>query len=109
MNDTDIMLAAYDERMRGAAGFVAEEPETVRIGLAGDLATTPVLPEGVTLRQVAADAGMRRIAAMESAVWGQDWSWLADDLIARIAAAAAMEPVILPARLIDSPPGVVSS
>ena len=40
---------------------------------------------------------------MESAVWGQDWSWLADDLIARIAAAAAMEPVILPARLIDSP------
>lgn len=56
MNDTDIMLAAYDERMRGAAGFVAEEPETVLIGLAGDLATAPVLPEGVTLRQVAADA-----------------------------------------------------
>jgi hypothetical protein len=46
VNDTDIMLAAYDERMRGAAGFVAEEPETVLIGLAGDLATTSVLPEG---------------------------------------------------------------
>lgn len=39
VNDTDSMLAAYDERMRGAAGFVAEEPETVLIGLAGDLAT----------------------------------------------------------------------
>ena len=34
VNDTDSMLAAYDEQMRGAAGFVAEEPETVLIGLA---------------------------------------------------------------------------
>ena len=39
VNDTDSMLAVYDERMRGAAGFVAEEPETVLIVLAGDLAT----------------------------------------------------------------------
>jgi GNAT superfamily N-acetyltransferase len=30
---------------------------------------------------------MRRIAAMESAVWGQDWSWLGENLIARVAAA----------------------
>ena len=63
MNDTDIMLAAYDERMRGAAGFVAEEPETVLIGLAGDLATTPCCRKG---DPIAAEA---RGAAMESAVW----------------------------------------
>ena len=30
---------------------------------------------------------MHRIAAMQSAVWGQDWGWLGEDLIARVAAA----------------------
>jgi len=39
------------------------------------------------LRWVTADADMRRIAAMQSAVWGQDWSWLGEHLIAQIAAA----------------------
>ncbi|MGW3496453.1 GNAT family N-acetyltransferase [Streptomyces sp. NPDC001020] len=71
-----------------AAGFVPEDQETVLIGRAGGMAARqPVLPEGVTLRRVTADADMRRIAAMESAVWEQDWSWLADDLIDRVAAA----------------------
>jgi GNAT superfamily N-acetyltransferase len=32
---------------------------------------------------------MHRIAAMESTVWGEDWSWLARDLIGRISAAPA--------------------
>jgi GNAT superfamily N-acetyltransferase len=45
------------------------------------------LPGGVVLRWVTADADMRRIAALESAVWGQDWSWLGENLIGRIAAA----------------------
>lgn len=53
------------------------------VGIAAD----PLLPAGVSLRQVAADTDMRAIAAMESEVWGQDWGWLADDLIARIASA----------------------
>ena len=70
-----------------AAGFVPEEQETVLIGLTAELAATPVLPAGVRLRPVTADADMHRIAAMESAVWGQDWSWLGADLIGRIAAA----------------------
>ena len=39
------------------------------------------------LRWVTADADMRRIAAMQSAVWGQDWSWLGEHLIGQIAAA----------------------
>jgi len=83
---------AYDEpvdlteRLR-AAGFVPEEQETVLIGLAAEMASTPVLPAGVVLREVTADADMRRIAEMESAVWDDDWGWLADDLIGRIAAA----------------------
>ncbi|MFD4975778.1 GNAT family N-acetyltransferase [Streptomyces sp. NPDC058424] len=71
-----------------AAGFVPEERETVLVAHVEELAVRqPVLPEGVTLRHVTADADMRRIAAMESAVWGQDWGWLADDLIGRVAAA----------------------
>jgi hypothetical protein len=75
------------DRLR-AAGFVPEDQETVVIGRAAELAVRhPVLPEGVTLRRVTAEAAMRRIAAMESAVWGQDWSWLADDLTGRVAAA----------------------
>jgi len=83
---------AHDEpadiaaRLR-AAGFVPEEEQTVLIGLTAELATAPVPPGGVVLRWVTADEDMRRIAAMESAVWGQDWSWLGENLIGRIAAA----------------------
>ncbi|BBC33034.1 hypothetical protein SGFS_043280 [Streptomyces graminofaciens] len=71
-----------------AAGFVAEEPETVVVGIVEDLTVRQsVLPDGVTVRQVTAETDMRRIAALESAVWEQDLHWLADDLIGRIAAA----------------------
>jgi GNAT superfamily N-acetyltransferase len=83
---------AHDEppdltaRLR-AAGFVPGYERTVLIGLTAELATTPVLPGGVVLRWVTADADMHRIAAMESAVWGQDWSWLGESLIDRVAAA----------------------
>jgi GNAT superfamily N-acetyltransferase len=70
-----------------AAGFVPEDQETVLIGTSAGLAADPVPPAGVSLRQVTADADMRAIAAMESEVWGQDWSWLADDLIDRTTSA----------------------
>jgi GNAT superfamily N-acetyltransferase len=108
---------AYDEpadlvdRLR-AAGFAPEEQETVLIGLTGEMAAAPVLPAGVVLREVTADADMRRIAQMESAVWSDDWSWLADDLIGRIAAtpddivvlvAEAGGDVVCAARLVFRP------
>jgi hypothetical protein len=67
-----------------AAGFVAEDPETVLVGRSADLAADPVLPEGVTLRRVTARSDFERIAALKSAVWGEDGSWLADDLAARV-------------------------
>jgi GNAT superfamily N-acetyltransferase len=70
-----------------AAGFAPGEQETVLVGLTAELAADPAPPDGVVLRWVTADADMRRIAAMESAVWGQDWSWLGENLIGRIAAA----------------------
>jgi GNAT superfamily N-acetyltransferase len=67
------------DRLR-AHDFVAEPRETVLIGVAADLAADPVLPDGIALRPVRADDDLRRIAAMESAVWDEDWSWLADEL-----------------------------
>lgn len=79
--------ADLTDRLR-AAGFAPEERETVVVGRAEEMAVRqPVLPEEVAVRRVTADDDMRRIATMESAVWGQDWSWLAGDLIARLDAA----------------------
>jgi GNAT superfamily N-acetyltransferase len=72
------------ERLR-ARGFEPEPRETVLIGVAAQLATDLVLPDGITLRSVWADEDMRRVAAMESSVWGEDWSWLADELIGLVA------------------------
>ncbi|GHJ49946.1 N-acetyltransferase [Catellatospora sp. TT07R-123] len=69
-----------------AAGFEPEELETVVIGPAAPLARPPVLPEGVTLREVSSRADLDRIAAMEEAVWGEDRQWLAEGLEKEIAA-----------------------
>jgi hypothetical protein len=69
-----------------AAGFVPEEPETVLIGEAAELAAEPALPDGVTLRQVTARDDLERIAAMEAEVWGEGRPWLAAELGGRIAA-----------------------
>jgi GNAT superfamily N-acetyltransferase len=73
------------ERLR-AQGFRAEDAETVLVGVTARMAHEPVLPDGVTLREVRERADLDRIAAMESQVWGADWSWLAGDLVARLAA-----------------------
>jgi GNAT superfamily N-acetyltransferase len=67
-----------------AAGFVPEERETVVIGDARQMAVEPVLPDGVQLRQVHEPGDFERIAAMESEVWDDDFSWMAQDLHARV-------------------------
>lgn len=63
-----------------AHGFVPEDVETVMIGEAALMARDPILPAGVALREVREQGDFARIAEMESDVWGEDWSWLADDL-----------------------------
>lgn len=78
--------ADLTERLR-AAGFVPEEQETIMIGLAADMAAEPALPGGTTLRRVSDEASFRAIVAMEGKVWGEDMTWLGDDLISRTAAA----------------------
>jgi hypothetical protein len=78
-----------------AAGFVAEQRETVLIGTADDLAVPePSLPEGVSVRQISDDADMYRIAEMTSEVWGDDRSWLAAELIARVRGGAGRTVVV---------------
>jgi hypothetical protein len=59
-----------------AAGFVPEEPETVLVGEAAALTAAPVLPEGVTLREVTSRADFERIRVMEETVWGEPQDWL---------------------------------
>jgi hypothetical protein len=72
-----------------AAGFEPEETETVVIGESAALASEPVLPEGVTLRQLRGGEGLaedlRRVAEMHGRVWGGDHGYLAGDLARRIA------------------------
>lgn len=69
-----------------AAGFVPEERETVVIGESADIVERlrgRESVEGVTIRRTEDPQDFARIAAMESTVWNQDWSWLTDDLVRR--------------------------
>lgn len=68
-----------------AAGFLPEEPETVLIGEVAGLTGEPVLPAGVTLREVTERVDLERIQAMQERVWGNDCSWLPDALARDIA------------------------
>ncbi|WP_197025209.1 GNAT family N-acetyltransferase [Nocardioides sp. URHA0032] len=67
-----------------ARGARPEPHEALVLGETRLLAGEPVLPAGLTMRQVNERADLERIAAMESEVWGEDWSWLADDLEERL-------------------------
>jgi GNAT superfamily N-acetyltransferase len=69
-----------------AAGFVPEEQETVLIAESADIVERlrgRESVDGVTLRRTGERTDFERITAMESTVWGQDWSWLTDDLVSR--------------------------
>jgi GNAT superfamily N-acetyltransferase len=69
-----------------AAGFEPEDRETVVIAPVEAVAAEPVLPDGVTLGQVATRADFDRIAAMEQEIWGEDRSWLAESLAGEVEA-----------------------
>lgn len=68
-----------------AAGAEPQEHEALVLGEAAPLAVEPVLPPGLALRAVSSRTDLDRIGVMESEVWGEDWSWLADDLASRLA------------------------
>ncbi|WP_433390964.1 GNAT family N-acetyltransferase [Micromonospora sp. KLBMP9576] len=87
--------ADLPDRLR-AAGFVAQDLETVVIGPVAPLAAAlPVVGAGVRLREVTSRADLDRIAAMETAVWGTDRSHLAAGLEREIAADPHSVTVVL--------------
>jgi GNAT superfamily N-acetyltransferase len=74
------------KRLR-AAGFEAQEQETVVVGPVAPLAATmPVIPVGVRLREVSARADLDRIMQMKETVYERSFGWLADGLEKEIAA-----------------------
>jgi GNAT superfamily N-acetyltransferase len=67
--------ADLPERLR-AAGFVPEEEETIVIAPVSEIADSPQLPEGVSLRDVSDRRDLERIATLEETIWGEDHGWL---------------------------------
>ena len=63
-----------------AHGFVPEDTETIVIARVDEIAGEPVLPEGVTLREVTERPDFERISEMEKRVWGHEDTWLPDML-----------------------------
>jgi GNAT superfamily N-acetyltransferase len=77
--------ADLPERLR-AAGFEPEEQETVLIAESAAIVERlrgRESVDGVVLRLTGDRNDFDRIAAMESTVWNDDWSWLTDDLVRR--------------------------
>lgn len=70
-------------RLLVEAGAVPEDHEALIMGEAAHLAAEPTLPAGLTLREATTRSDFERIAAMQSEVWSEDWSWLAEDLEGR--------------------------
>jgi GNAT superfamily N-acetyltransferase len=77
---------AFLEERLTAAGFVAEELETVVIADTAALTAGSGPPEGVNVRRVHERADFERIGAMESVVWGSNESWHADTFEQELAA-----------------------
>lgn len=69
-----------------AAGFEPEERETVVVAEIAEISASPVAIEGVTIRETVSPADFDAIGRLQSAVWGEDWTWLAADLAGRVTA-----------------------
>lgn len=73
-------------------GFVADEPESIMIGETARLAVDVPLPEGVSLRQVSAEADVRAMSAATDEGFGDPVSTeRAEAVLARLARADGME------------------
>ncbi|WP_030688968.1 GNAT family N-acetyltransferase [Streptomyces globisporus] len=94
--------ADLGDRLR-AAGFTPEEPETLMAAEAAALPREAALPEGVELRAVTDEAGVRQVVEVHERAFGTDSSDLGRRLLDRLAtdpdtvtavvALAAGEPV----------------
>jgi ribosomal protein S18 acetylase RimI-like enzyme len=66
-------------------GLVPDDPESVMVGRAEDLAVDVPLPAGVTLRKVTEPDDVRRMVAMQDDVFGDPHPGMADELLQRLA------------------------
>lgn len=76
-------------------GARPERHEALVLGDASILAGDATLPADLTLRSVSSRVDLERIAELESTVWGEDWSWLANDLEARLHGAEPIEVLLV--------------
>lgn len=76
-------------------GARPEAHEALVLGDAAALVSDTRLPAGLTLRTVTARADLARVAALESEIWGADWSWLCEDLASRLTGAAPAEVLLV--------------
>ncbi|GAA3920766.1 GNAT family N-acetyltransferase [Streptomyces gulbargensis] len=81
-HDTPVRLG---ERLL-AAGFTAEDPETLMAAEAAALPGDVPLPEGVTLRAVTDAAGVRQVVEVHERAFGTDGSALGRHLLDKLAA-----------------------
>jgi GNAT superfamily N-acetyltransferase len=73
------------------AGFEPQEPESIMLGAAELLAVDLPLPEGVVLRSVSDEAGLRRAAAAADRLFGEEPSeHRTEDLLDRVRRGAEM-------------------
>ncbi|MGW4226679.1 GNAT family N-acetyltransferase [Streptomyces bauhiniae] len=77
--------ADLGERL-SAAGFRAEEPETLMVGEIADLSLEERLPDGVRLVRAVDAAGVDLVVEVHERVFGTDGTALRDHLLARLAA-----------------------
>ncbi|MFF8918700.1 GNAT family N-acetyltransferase [Streptomyces sp. NPDC015032] len=68
-----------------AAGFEAEEPETLLVAPVADLAMTVELPEGIRLRTVSNADDVELMARAHERAFGSDWSRLRHQVTVRLA------------------------
>jgi ribosomal protein S18 acetylase RimI-like enzyme len=93
----DADVSAFEWKTRGhdgvpeldeillAHGFVADDPESVMIGRAQDLAVDVPIPDGVTVRRVTDPNDVRRMVDMQDAVFGHPSPGMVDELLMRLA------------------------
>lgn len=78
-----------------ARGARPEAREALVLGEAAAVADEARLPAGLVVRSVTDRTDLERVAALESEVWGVDWSWLAEDLAARLTGPAPAEVLLV--------------
>lgn len=67
-----------------AAGFEAGERETLVIGSVDTLAATTPQVAGVAFRETTAASDLSAIGELHTEIWGEDWTWIVEDLRRRI-------------------------